>query len=357
MKKIFLILCMVLSLVACDSEKSDKPVVKIGVMLPMSGELAEFGENSRYAIELAAEDHKDSPIKFKIIFEDDMFTPSKAAIIANKFISVDKVDAVVSSFSPVGSVVSPIADKAKVLHISLSNASNIAEGDLNFTDWQLVDIAAKKMVDYLVSQKCKKVVAFNMQTVGNEEFRVKTNELLDKNNIKYQEFSFGPDNRNFALMIQKAKAFGADYWILNTFSPALEIIRKEMLADDVNIPVINIQNMGLTKNPELFENQVFVFAPDGDEKFIARMAQKTSSKVLNIPAYAYDIVNLIMTANEDFYAKNGRIPNDYEVAETLKKTKFYDGIVGRLEVQDNGVIKSPSVVRKFVNGEQIIIKE
>lgn len=358
MKKILYILCMALSLVACDnSKKDDRPIVKIGVMLPMSGENAEFGKNSLYAVEFAAQDHKDSPINFKIIFEDDMFTASKGAIIANKFINVDKVNAIVSSFSPVGSVVSPIADKAKVLHISLANASNIVEGDLNFTDWQLVDVAAKKMVDYLVSQKCKKVVSFNMQTVAGEEFRVKTNEFMDKNNIKYQEFFFGPDNRDFALMIQKAKSFGADYWILNTFSPALEIIRKDMLVNNVNIPVINIQNMALTKNPELFENQVFIGAPDGNRDFVARMAKKTKSKVLNIPAYAYDIVNLIMTANEDFYAKNGRTPDGDELAETLKKTKSYDGVVGKLEVQNNGVIKSPSVVKKFVNGEQVIIEE
>ena len=357
MKRIFLILCAVLAIAGCDREKSDKPVVKIGVMLPMSGENAEFGKNSLYAIEFAADDHKDSPIKFKIIFEDDMFSPSKATIIANKFINVDKVDAMVSSFSPVGSVVSPIANKARVLHISLANAANIVEGNLNFTDWQLVDVAAQKMVDYLVSQKCEKVVSFNMQTVGNEEFRVKTNEFLDKNNIKYKEFSFTPDNHDCALMIQKAKTFGADYWILNSFSPALEIIRKDMLANDLNIPVINIQNMSLTKNPELFENQVFIGAPDGDANFVSRMAKKTKSKVLTIPAYAYDIVNLIMIANEDFYAKNGRTPNGYELVETLKETKFYNGIVGKLEVQDNGVIKSPSVVKKFVNGEQVIIGE
>ena len=362
MKKWLLSLCMVLALVACKEEKKitqadNRPVVKIGVMLPMSGEMAEFGQNSRYAVEFAQEDHKDSPIKFDIIFEDDTFASSRAAVIVNKFISVDKVDAIVSSFSPVGSVVSPIADKAKVLHIGLSNAANIAEGELNFTDWQQVDIAAKKMVDYLVSQNCKKVVSFNMETVGNEEMRVKTNHFLDKSGIEYKEFNFNPDNRDFALMIEKALQFEADYWILNSFPPEQDILRKKMIEQKIDIPVINIQCMKLTKNIQLFENQVFVDAPDGDKKFIERMAKKTSSKILNIAAYAYDIVNLIMTANEDFYAKNGRVPNDFELADTLKKTKFYKGIVGELEVQDNGIIKSPSVIKKIINGDAIIIEE
>ena len=362
MKNWLLSLCMLLALTACDNKREttqadNRPVVKIGVMLPMSGEMAEFGETSRYAVEFAAEDHKDSPIKFDIIFEDDTFTSSRAAMIANKFVSVDKVDAMVTSFSPIGSVVSPIADKAKVLHISLSNAANIAEGDLNFTDWQQVDIAAKKLVDYLLSQNCKKVVSFNMETVGNEEIRVKTNHYLDEHGIEYKEFYFNPDNRDFAMMIQKALSFGADYWILNSFSPGQDILRKKMIEQKIDIPVVNIQCMKLTKNIQLFENQVYVDAPDGDERFIKRMAEKMSSKVLNIAAYAYDIVNLIMTASEDFYAKNGRVPNDFELADTLKKTKFYKGVVGELEVQENGVIKSPSVIKKVINGNAVIIEK
>lgn len=362
MKKWLLSLCFVLALTACDNKKDveqadNRPVVKIGVMLPMSGEIAEFGQNSRYAVEFAQEDHKDSPIKFDIILEDDTFTPSRAAMIANKFISVDKVDAIVSSFSPIGSAVSPIADKAKVLHISLSNAVNVAEGELNFTDWQQLDIAAKKLVDYLVSQNAKKVVSFNQERVGNEEMRVKTNHFLDEQGIEYKEFNFNPDNRDFALMIQKALSFEADYWILNSYSPGQDILRKEMIEHKIDIPVVNIQCMGMSKNLQLFENQAFVDAPDGNKKFIERMAKKTPSKALNIPAYAYDIVNLIMQANEDFYAKNGRIANDYELADTLKKTKFYDGIVGKLEVQDNGIIKSPSVMKEIINGNAIIIDD
>ncbi|MBP5698515.1 MAG: ABC transporter substrate-binding protein [Alphaproteobacteria bacterium] len=363
MKRWLLSLCMILALLACKDEKNEaatantKPVIKIGVMLPMSGELAEFGQNSRYAVEFAQEDHKDSPIKFDIIFEDDTFTPSRAAMIANKFVSVDKVDAIVSTFSPIGSVVSPITDKAKVFHISLSNAVNIAEGELNFIDWQQLDIAAKKLVDYLVSQNCKKVVSFNQERVGNEEMRVKTNRFLDEYGIEYKEFYFNPDNRDFAMMMQKALSFGADYWILNSYSPGQDILRKEMLEHNINIPVVNIQCMGMSKNLQLFDNQAFVDAPDGDERFIKRMAEKTSSKALNIPAYAYDIVNLIMTANEDFYTKNGRIADDFELAEILKKTKFYNGIVGELEVQENGIIKSPSVMKKIINGNSIVIAE
>ncbi len=364
MKKILaLMMSAVLVLSACGEKKetaenaNQKPVVKIGVMLPLTGEISEFGVNSKYAIEIALEEHENSPIEFEVIFEDDTFTPSRAATLAHKFINVDKVDAVVTTFSPVGSAVAPLTEKAGVFHMSLSNASNIAKGKINFLNWQQLDIAAKKLVDHLKAQGVKKIVSFNMERIGNEEMRVKTNEFLDKENIEYKEFSFLPNNKDFALTVLKAKEFDADYWILNSYSPALELLRKEMIAQHIEVPVINIQNMGMSNYPELFENQVFVDAPDGDKHFRDKMSKETKSQALNIPAYAYDIINLIIAANEEFYKNNGRIANDEELAETLKKTKIYQGTVGKLEVGNDGIIRSRSVLKRIVNGKPVIIED
>ena len=53
MKKLFAILCIALSLVACDKHDenpTNKPVVKIGVMLPLSGDYADYGDASKRAI-------------------------------------------------------------------------------------------------------------------------------------------------------------------------------------------------------------------------------------------------------------------------------------------------------------------
>ena len=52
MKKLLCILCMALSLVACDREKSDKPVVKIGVSLPLSGNMGNIGAIFKGAVEV-----------------------------------------------------------------------------------------------------------------------------------------------------------------------------------------------------------------------------------------------------------------------------------------------------------------
>lgn len=58
MKKLILSLCMFLALIACKDEektaaKSDsKPVVKIGVIYPMSGNYAHFGDAMKTALKM-----------------------------------------------------------------------------------------------------------------------------------------------------------------------------------------------------------------------------------------------------------------------------------------------------------------
>ena len=63
MKKILLSLCMLLALVACNNKKeaekvNTKPVIKIGASLPLSGDMAETGNNLKAAMSLALADEK-----------------------------------------------------------------------------------------------------------------------------------------------------------------------------------------------------------------------------------------------------------------------------------------------------------
>ena len=53
MKKIVSILCACLALAACDNQKSDKPVVRIGVTLPLTGALSETAKAAQASMNMA----------------------------------------------------------------------------------------------------------------------------------------------------------------------------------------------------------------------------------------------------------------------------------------------------------------
>ena len=70
MKRFLASLCMVLALVACKEEKKQaevkaKPVVKIGVSLPLTGNLAYIAEGAKNALQMVLEKWQKKETKYQ----------------------------------------------------------------------------------------------------------------------------------------------------------------------------------------------------------------------------------------------------------------------------------------------------
>ena len=101
MKKVLLSLLMATSLVACGEKteapkENEKPVVKIGATLPLSGGFAETGVLSQQAMQMALDKWKakDTKYDYQLFVEDDVSEPKKAVLNAQNFINTKKVQAI-----------------------------------------------------------------------------------------------------------------------------------------------------------------------------------------------------------------------------------------------------------------------
>ena len=90
MKKVLLNLLMATSLVACGEKteapkENGKPVIKIGVSLPLTGDSANVSEAVKASINMAWNEwyQKDTKYNYEVIFEDDALQTAKAATVAN----------------------------------------------------------------------------------------------------------------------------------------------------------------------------------------------------------------------------------------------------------------------------------
>ena len=124
MKKWLLSLCMVLALVACDNKKEEaqtdgKPVIKIGAVLPLTGDNSVVGAAVKSGALAAIEDKAKGNLKYhyEAVFEDNQQQPAKSATITNKLMSVDKVNMLLSFTTGIGRVVAPLAESKKILHM------------------------------------------------------------------------------------------------------------------------------------------------------------------------------------------------------------------------------------------------
>ena len=120
MKKILLVVLTFGMLCGCQGKKEDN-VIKIGANFTLTGDVAWWSLELKKGFDLALEEEYVN--KVEVIYEDNEFKANKAVSIFNKFLQVDKVDAIVTCFSPITEALSPLAERSHVPLIATCTSS------------------------------------------------------------------------------------------------------------------------------------------------------------------------------------------------------------------------------------------
>ena len=99
---------------------------KVGVVLPLSGGLAEYGAAMRNGIILAQEENPAEFLHISFIFEDVSYDSGRAALAFNKLRSVDRVDLMYSLGVKLSQVIAPLAEQYRLPLMSQAIDSRIA---------------------------------------------------------------------------------------------------------------------------------------------------------------------------------------------------------------------------------------
>lgn len=87
---------------------------KLGVIIPMSGDLAFFGKGHTVAANLFEEDFPSIERNFDVVYEDSSYDSRKAVLAYTKLKAVDKVDAIFSFGGPMLASLAPVAEADKM---------------------------------------------------------------------------------------------------------------------------------------------------------------------------------------------------------------------------------------------------
>ena len=340
-----------------DNATQGKPVVKIGLAIPLLGAIVEGNETAKAGAKLAMEDIAGGDLDFELIVEESSFDLRSASAIASKLIDRDKVHAVVSLSSTGGNVISPMAKKNNLLHISLCSDPNVADGRNNFIHWPVSDRMSEKLVDLAQKNNVRKVNVFYTSQSGAKAIADDTARILEKNGIQVVLNAFNPNEKDFKTVIYKASQDESDLWILLLYTPSLENFVKTMQEMNVSTPITAAEVITYSSQKELFEGVEYVDSPIGDATLQKRKkAVSKSDNMLFVP-FVYDAIRLIAKVNSDFYVANGRLPNGNEMTEGLHKIGEFQGQVGKVLIDENGVFQSKAVIKKIVNGKPVIVEE
>lgn len=361
MKKLILILSCVLALGACKDEKapkvSAKPVVKIGVIYPMSGDASFLGEAAKNAVNIFFEEFNKKLHKFdyQVIFEDNQNKLAKQATLAQKLINIDKADVLVTAMSNFGAVVSPMAEQNKVMHVAIATDPAVAQGKYNVICSSNPAGEADFLYEQLIKHGAKHIDVVVMNATGSQTmFDFFKKKAEQEKGLKIgQVYHVNPDEKDFRLMLHKIKENQPDYILAFLFAPTIDVFMKQYKDGGLTIPVTGVETFTYLRNKTLSEGMWYVDAAPPTDEYVKKYQIKTGSDTTDYAEYM-DFVMQVITFG-------------YEGAKTKDKEKVISFIesqsnqmltaVGKITTEPDGVLNGQPVLKKIINAEPVVIKE
>lgn len=125
---ILILICVVVlgGIIASSIFKNDNRILKIGIILPLTGDVASIGEYSQNGAMLAYNQLPEkTQEKIKLYFEDDQFKPVNTTTAFNKLAVVDKVNMAVCLGSTQCGSIAPIAEEKQIPLIAVASDNTI----------------------------------------------------------------------------------------------------------------------------------------------------------------------------------------------------------------------------------------
>lgn len=174
--------------IGCAKKKAETRDIKIGAVLPLTGDGAKYGQSAKRGIDLAVgEINSSGGVRqrlLRVIYEDSKMGPAEGVSAIRKLISVDKVPAIIGAMaSSVTLAIAPIAEKNNVVLLSpASSAPEISKaGDYIFRNTYSDIYEGPKIGSYAYDELAFRRVAI---LHINNDFGVGLSKAFQQNFVK-----------------------------------------------------------------------------------------------------------------------------------------------------------------------------
>lgn len=349
--------------------KSEKDVMKIGAILPLTGSAATVGEFQKNGIEIAVSEINESGgidgKKMEVIYGDSKNEGKEGISVLRKMMDIDQTKIFLASQS---GVVVPVAtqvaaQKDALLFVTISSIPGITKlGNNIFRFFVTSENESRKMAKFASEKlEVKNVGVFYI----NDDFGLGGLKTFKESFSQYGgkvvwENSYektGSDFRTTLLKAARTRNLGALYII--GYDRAFAIAVKQAREVGIKVPILTSIGMSV---PEWINiagasaEGVYVtatrFEPDSDDPNIKTFVEKYNKRFGKIPnvlaAFTYDSFRLIVEG----FRMGAKSPN--ELAEKLKQIKNYHGTIGNINFDDSREASIDLVIRKVVAGKPIL---
>ncbi len=361
-----LIIGLVISvgIIGCARKEQEKEI-KIGVITPLTGEGATYGEATKKGIDLATEQINEKGgiggKNIRVIYEDDQINAEEGTKAIQKLISIEKVPVIIGAFgSSVSLAIAPIAEKNKVVLFSASSTADALKdaGDYFFRNVPPNSMQGKSAAEFAIDNLKAKtaVILFMNNDYGISLTKAFENFFKEKGGVILLTENYNPGDRDFRTQLIKIKKKQPDIIFYPGHYQESGLILKQ--ARELGLKSIFIGGDG-SYSPELIkiadeaaEASYYTLMAMGygisDEEieiFTDNFKRKYATEPDVYSAYAYDALKIIMQA-----IQNGGY-NSEGIKNALYQTKEFKGVTGITSFNTFGEVDKHFYIYQVKNGK------
>ncbi len=335
--------------------------IRIGAVLPLTGDAAEYGKNDREGIDLAISLVNEAGgiggRKVEVRYEDCQ-TEAKMALSAFNKLRAEGVSLFIDdAISTVSLAMAPALEQNESVLIS-TGASNPSLSGISpwfFRIWNSDAFEGRVTADYLktTAPTAKMAVLYVNSDYGQGLQRVLEEALKGSQIQLVASDSFDIETRDFRVQVAKIKAAAPSHIYLIGYAaqtgPATRQIREAGITAQI-IGTVAMEDAEFLKLAGASSNGVvypFPKAPQGEavERFKAAFRAKYGKEPALLNDCGYDAANLLLEA-----FKNGAA-TPLEVRKYLSTLKGFPGASGEISFDSNGDVSKPMEMKVIKDGK------
>lgn len=345
-----------------ETIKNEKPTVKIGISIPLTGDLGYAGETNKIAINMVLEKWKkiNTKYNYKIIVEDNRYEPRVVKMTINKLINMDKVNALVSFWTMPGKLFTEANNNSSnpIPHLACSWGKDVMVGDYNFNNDPSIESYVNILIKKLKKENIKNIGFIFQNTADDIEMQEAIVDKIRKTdiNITFNEnFNYG--SKDYRTFLSKVKNMPTEIIYFHLFQNDLNTLYKQMREFNINLPLTTIDYFEEVEDKRPFEGNWFITTNIGDYDFLEYWRNNYELLPASCITNTYDNIDILISSFENAEAEEEKIPTSESLLKYLKSLKTWDGVSGDLTFRENGQIDYEPKLAIIKNGKIEVLEE
>lgn len=335
--------------------------LRFGLALPMTGRSALYGLDQVKVAGWAVEDiNKKGGVKgrkLEMITLDTQANPQLAINVVNRLVSVEKVPVFITAWSSVVKAVAPIANRSKVLELSIgANSPDIATlGDYVYTTFPLanVDITALAKYTYNTLGKRRAAMVYINHDTGTVARKVYERTFKGLGGKVVASEAYEPKATDFTGLLLKVRAANPD------------MVHVHGLVADIPQVIAQMRQLGMNQrvstysagyNPKIIKQLgkgaegliVTSLAPGVQQNpkvgpYLERWMSREGRKPNGLPytQYLYD-APYVVAALYEYLLDNNMKPTGPNMRKALLEVRTFElPLTGQLVINNDHTVNKP----------------